>query len=351
MIKILMTFDEAYAPHAAAVITGLIRYSSVPLAFAVMHRGISEHCIKRFVDYYHKKNIHIDFIKVDFPHEIMEIIDNIESQEHLKGKYDSYLRLLAPEYIEDDEVIYLDCDIVVNGDIALMMDEINRSKLLCAVKEHDPLHKLRSFASIDDYQYPASLEEYIIRDAFFYRLKNYYKMNMSSPYFCAGIMFMNLKKWREERLLEKIITKMRETKLFISADQDVLNSVIDGDFGVLSPKWNSFVVQQGIMLNYTSSELKEAIENPIIVHMPGASKPWNKNLGGKYRRQYWDFRLDTPWPESYSFPITKRCFSVLKSSCKIVIKQILVTLRLCPERHSKNGFSSSIFADAYTHLK
>lgn len=348
MIKILLTFSETYAPHAAAVITGLIKHSSTPLAFTVLHRDVSEECIRKFVDFYLKMNVHIDFVRVDIPQEIIEIIDKIESQGHLKGMYDPYLRLFACQYVLDDEVVYLDCDIVVNGDISKMLDEVDHSKFICAVKEHDPMHKMNKFSSLDKFQRPISLEEYMIRDAYFFRLKNYYHMNMTSSYFCDGVMYMNLKKWRDEKLLDRIISRMKETTLFVSADQDVLNSVIDGDYGVLSPKWNSFVTSQGIMLNYTTSELEEAVYHPMIVHMPGVAKPWNKNMGGKYREIYWEYRKETPWPESYRYPwykryafFTKRVYNKLVRTLAKILLSILIIGR------EKEESASSIFAKAY----
>ncbi len=42
---ILLSFNEAYAAHAAAVITGLIRHSSQNLSIFVLHQGLKEETI------------------------------------------------------------------------------------------------------------------------------------------------------------------------------------------------------------------------------------------------------------------------------------------------------------------
>ena len=36
-MKILLTFNESYAPHAAAVITGLIEHASGPLSISILY--------------------------------------------------------------------------------------------------------------------------------------------------------------------------------------------------------------------------------------------------------------------------------------------------------------------------
>lgn len=301
-MKILLTFNDSFAPHGAAVITELLRFASKPIGIVVLYSEMADKTITKFRDYYTEKLESLEFYKVDVDGILATKFKNIKSQPHLYGKIEPYLRLFAPMYIKDDEVIYLDCDILVKGDIYEMLKEVDYNCCVSGVQEHDPKHKNHNYGKLDEFTMPRSLENYFYRDAFFYRLKKYYGMNDDAAYMCDGIMHMNLKKWREEKLIDKIKERLEKSELFYSADQDVLNSVINGKFGVLSPKWNTIVNGAGIMANYSSTQYKEAIESPMIIHMPGPSKPWIKGLKGANVEEYWKNRKDTPWPERNEIP-------------------------------------------------
>ncbi len=344
-MKILLTFNESYAPHAASVITGLLKYSSVPLSLVVLYSEMKNDSISKFKDYYKNRLQSIDFIKVDIHGEIAEKFKRIKSQFHLSGRIEPYLRLFAPLYIEDDEVIYLDCDIVVLGDINEILDEVNYDCCVSGVREHDPMHKLMNYSNLDKYTEPYSYKNYMIMDAHYYRLKRFYGMKCSSSYMCDGIMHMNLKKWRKENLFEKLMKRLNTTDYFLSADQDLLNSVIDGEFGVLKPAWNTIVNGSGIMSNYSSEEFREAFLAPKIVHMPGIYKPWNKRLGGPYRKIYWEYRMDTPWPEKFELPICKYLFMKLKKYIKCGIVHVFIFISRINRTFKKEP--DNIFLDSF----
>ncbi len=296
-MKILLCFNESFAPHAAAVITGLIKHSSKKLSFAIFYTEMEGLTIDKFETYYQTSVESIEFYKIDINSDLAIKFKSINSQEHLSGKIEPYLRLFAPLYLQDDEVVYLDCDIIIKGDITKMLDEVDRRYCVCGVNEHDPLHKMRDFGLLDEYTTPKSFEDYFYRDAFFYRLKHYYGMSKDSKYMNDGIMFMNLKKWREDDLLSKMMKKIDETDLFYSADQDLLNSVIDGEYGVLSPKWNSVANFVGITSNYTSDQLKVSNISPCIIHTVGPRKAWIKGTNKSIAKEYWECRKNSPWPD------------------------------------------------------
>lgn len=294
-MKILLTFNESFAPHGAAVISGLLKYASKPISVAILYTDMRAETISSLKEYYDNRLESIEFHKVDVNSKLALKFRNIISQPHLSGKIETYLRLFATQYLNDDEVIYLDCDIVVKDDVYKMLDEVDYNSFVSGVREYDPKHYYLDFGNLDAFTKP-SYEEYFYRNAFFMRTLKYYKMSNDSSYLCCGIMHLNLKKWREENLVEKLMRKIDETNLFFCADQDVMNSVIDGHFGVVSPRWNTIVAYSGVMANYTSEQYKEARENPAIVHLPGSSKPWLKGAKGKYVDEYWELRKDTPWP-------------------------------------------------------
>ena len=297
-MKILLSFNDAYAPHAASVVTGLIKNSSQKLSVVVLYYSLKAETIEKFVTYYEKRLASIEFIKVEIEPELAERLKSIRSPMYLQGRIEPWLRLFASSYIHDDYVIWLDCDTVVTGDICKILDEVNNQYFISACKEYDPLYKnnLRDLKQLDKWVLPDNLENCMIADAHFYRLYNYYGIPYNMPYFCSGVMYMNLKKWREENFESKLIKKIYEIDYFFAVDQDVLNSVLKGQFGVLSPQWNVMESTRKSLTNYDSKQIEDSLVSPSIVHLGGGGKPWNEYFGGIYRKLYWDYRLDTPWP-------------------------------------------------------
>lgn len=323
-MKILLTFNETYAPHAAAVITGLIKHSSKPLSIAVLYTTLEDDTINKFKQYYVNRLESIEFHKVELEGEFVESLLNVRGQKHLKGKIETYLRLFAPLYIDDDDIIYLDCDIVVNGDVTEMIDEVDHRFYISAVKEYDPAYKYKDLNNTDKWNAPGSLYSVFVRDAMFTRFRRFCHQSVDVPYFCAGIMYLNLKKWKEDNLIGKMMDAIQKYKSFYFADQDIVNCVTEGKFGVLHPKWDSFVTNFGFTSGYSSKELEEAATNPAIVHMAGEYKPWTKGVGGKYRELYWQYRMDTPWPESYKMTVIEKAARKLVAKLQGVKRRLLL---------------------------
>ena len=263
-MKVLLSFNEAYAPHGAAVITGLIRHSSQKLSIVVLYHELSEETIQKFTSFYSAQLETIEFIKVTVSPELEKRLKEIRSSFYLKGNIETWLRIFASSYIQDDYVVWLDCDIVVTGDICKILEEVDNQYFVSACKEYDPLYTMRDldhteeWASLDDWRYQ------MIYDAHYFRTYEYYDIPYHVPYFCAGIMYMNLKKWREEHLESQLLEKIYEYDYIFALDQDVLNSVIKGRFGVISPKWNTLAARPAL----TSGTVLNRVEKSSMLPAP-----------------------------------------------------------------------------------
>ena len=99
------------------------------------------------------------------------------------------------------------------------------------------------------------------------------RLSMSNnKYFNAGVMIANLNYWKKEKLTYKsldLIDKIKEKAKFW--DQDILNSIIDGEYLSLDKN-----------LNFrTGGKYKKRNKNDIIfIHYSGKSKPWD--VGGVF---------------------------------------------------------------------
>ena len=123
------------------------------------------------------------------------------------------LRLLLPELLpEQDKILYLDCDIVVRQDIAILWNETQLGdNYLAAVFE-------------------AAIEGQAER----------FRALGCDParYFNSGFLLMNLAQMREEKVSERLLEACRVPYLEFP-DQDALNQVCQGRVLPLSPLYNS----------------------------------------------------------------------------------------------------------------
>lgn len=158
----------------------------------------------------------------------------------------TYYRLLAPYLIADAKVIYLDSDLIVTRDL----DELWQTNL----KGHAVAASLNVGIPTRGQEIPYWQEQGLQPDL---------------PYFNAGVLLMNLEKWREHNLTEAVLENIRKYEgSYEFADQDGLNAVLQTDWVELHRRWNAQVSND-------SFELTSLNPNEVgIVHYTGAFKPW-----------------------------------------------------------------------------
>lgn len=131
-------------------------------------------------------------------------------------------------------------------------------------------------------------------------------MQDDSPYVNAGVMLINLKKWREVDVPKKVVDMLVWYGGKVAyEDQGILNAVLEPNILLLHPKYNclsSFVCfDYKRMLMYRkpvscfSEEMyDEAVNSPVIVHYSNnlflTSRPWFSNCEHKYKDIYMKYR-------------------------------------------------------------
>lgn len=208
-----------------------------------------------------------------------EIFNNIKINLHFSAS--NYYRLLAADLIEEDQVLYLDSDTLIIGDIA-------------------PLWQ------VDLKGYPvAAVDDLIFRD--FHRLD----LQESLGYFNSGVMMLNLKIWRELDLGNKVLAYIfSNPKKIIYADQCGLNGVLNGNWLRLDLKWNLQAAlfqkeYKNLILSWNKKfDLEAANQNPLIIHFSGPRKPWQFRSRHPYKRLYWKYLNQTPFARRFSEDFT-----------------------------------------------
>lgn len=182
-----------------------------------------------------------------------------------------YYRLLIASLIDEKKLLYLDCDMIINGSIRPLYDQEFGDAYVCAIEDpgFDRHRQLR--------------------------------MDPSARYFNSGMMLINLAKWKETHLQERVIEFIENNPDAIwFPDQCGLNSIINGQWKKVPLKYNqqSSIFSEGFDEQFdcfSPEELREARTNPVIIHYTSGSKPWHFRNAHPYKSLYWKYLKMTPW--------------------------------------------------------
>lgn len=189
-----------------------------------------------------------------------------------------YFQDILPRYV--DKILLLEGDSIVTGDLSEYFD-----------------------LPLDDY-YLAAADDFQSR---WYKRK--LGMQDKSVYFNSGIMLFNLKKWREDRITEKISRLIKEgNKKFFYEVQDEMNVLFENKVLILPPRFNCttavFLFEYKDMLLYrrpstrcTEKEYSKGREKPLIVHFTKnqiiQSRPWIERCVHPYNDYYISIKKQT----------------------------------------------------------
>jgi lipopolysaccharide biosynthesis glycosyltransferase len=288
-LSIVYSSDNNYAQHVGVSIISLFEnnkeFDEIKVYLIDNHISPSnKNKLNTICEAYNRKIRFIEFS--DFSSKIkLNIGDSISIS--------SYARLFIPSMLGDEvnKVIYLDCDSIINSSI---------KDLWCMdISEH-------YVAGVCDTVSPET------------KLK--VNMGAQHPYLNAGMLLINLKKWREDRVEEKFINFIDSFngKVF-HHDQGTINGVLNSKFLILHPKYNCMTIFftmnreelmqfYGIKDYYSEMELNEAINNPIFIHYTPAfvNRPWVRGCRHPLVSHYKQYLNMTPWKETELYKDQRR---------------------------------------------
>jgi len=186
--------------------------------------------------------------------------------------YRVFLDRILPADIE--KVLYLDCDLIVNGSIMPLWAEDISAVSLGAV---DDMWSARP-ESYERLGYPSE-----------------------SGYFNAGVLLMNLQKLRRDNFAARAIEFLKKNAdRLVFYDQDVLNALLHDDKKLLPLRWN---VQDGFLRRRRISRMRadslavidEELTQSAIIHYTGSKKPWHYKSQHPWRSLYFKYLDLTPY--------------------------------------------------------
>jgi lipopolysaccharide biosynthesis glycosyltransferase len=280
-MNVVFATDRGYLQHLAVALASLLEKNN-GMNIYIINNDISGADWKKLQKLFAGKNSHLIDSKIDDCR-----IESLIIHSHFTKA--NYYRLFIPDIVKGDRALYLDADVIVTQRIDDLYN-IDISNTFLAAVDNPGI-------------YP-----------------NHHDLEMkcSAKYFNSGVMLINLEYWRAYNIKEKVIDFVkRKPEVIRFVDQDGLNSVINGNWLELHPKYNMHTIFT--CAGYAvDSTIREAINNPIIIHYTSSSKPWHFGNNHPYKRLYWKYLRITP----YKFAVPSKPFSILNlDNLKMMIPQ------------------------------
>lgn len=157
-----------------------------------------------------------------------------------KKDYIFLYRLFISDYIKEDKIIYMDCDIIINWDLS----------------------ELYSIDLLDNVVW--AVKDWINRSLYWpFKLKSFFN---------SWVLLINLKKWNQENIGHKVLKLLNDhrNEFPMWQDQDWLNHILQDKRLPISPQWNWIAINtfSNVWTPYTKKEFHEA-KHPIIIHYAG----------------------------------------------------------------------------------
>ncbi len=259
-IPIFFSTDDYYAPFLDVAITSLIDNASKEYKYRiiVLNTGLDKSNIEK-IKRNENGNFTIDF--VDISKQVESIKNRLKNVYHFSvvTYYRLFIASLFPQY---DKIIYLDCDLVVLGDISKLYFKDLGDNVIAACDE----------------QFVQSTKEF----------REYAKVCIGvdpDKYINAGVLVINLEEFRKCKIEDKFIDLITNYDFdVLDPDQAYLNYLCYGKILILPSGWNK-------------ESLPFACEGKLnIAHFALYKKPWQYDdvINGEY---FWKYADKSPYYE------------------------------------------------------
>lgn len=307
-IPVVFSSSNSFAPYLGVALKSMMNTISQESNYdiIVLEKNIKDEEKRKLMSICEDKaNVSLRFINTK------SIVSNINFYVPTKDlSEETYYTVLVPWILRNyDKALVLDCDIIINHDVALLYNTDLCDLYIGAVKEIVYLGFLNNpILNAND-----SLTEY-----------TEIKLGLKNPYdyFNAGVLLMNLSKFRENYSMETFLN-MIDKNQFSIVEQDLLNSVCAGKVLFLDYSWNfmsclsepSAIDEKLSPSDTTIPNLKlapeneillyeEASQHPYIYHYLTRLKPW-KCPYLKYADIWWKIARTTVYYETFIYQLSQ----------------------------------------------
>ncbi|ALT69301.1 glycosyltransferase family 8 protein [Methanobrevibacter millerae] len=237
----------------------------------ILSDGITNKNINKIKDVVNEYECSLHFIKTKNIEDLNFHIASLDRDNIIS--FTTYSRLFISSLLpkDIDKILYLDCDSLIVDSLKQLWDE-----------------------DISDYYCAGVL------DCCNTTIQEMLGYSKEDKYVNAGVLLINLKKWRENNVEEKFIEFIKDNQnRFYQHDQGVINVIFKDKIKIISPKYNLqryfqympyFVSRKFCCIEheyYSKEIMDDARKNPIFLHFCAADvfRPW-KNPDHPYAELY-----------------------------------------------------------------
>lgn len=280
MMNIIYAANDAYAKYLGISMLSLFDNNQHldEITVYVLAQNISSNNI------HHLKSIADQYNRILYFIDIAEFDQLIPCSFHTSGYNPIVLsRLFLCRYLPlgVERVLYLDCDIIVNGSLKELESISFGNDLVAAVPELNM---------------PADKKALI-------------EMQKNETYYNAGVLLINLSLWRLENMEAIFMEYYRSKKgQLLYNDQDIINHCCKDRILCLNHTYNlstnlfyfpRYFVKK-LQPAYDTSDANNyshILTSPIIIHYMGDERPWIAGNHNKYRKHYEHYFKRSPWKD------------------------------------------------------
>ena len=248
VIPVVFACNENYAPYAGVAIQSVLENTGPGRFYRVyvLHTGLMDDTI-RLLESIKAPQLTVHCLNVE------PLIESKNAELRVGGYFskEAYYRLLIPEILNAySQVIYLDCDLVVNRDIADILPPDMEDKLFGAVREQPDRPALKYIS-----------EQLCLK---------------AENYFNSGVLVFNIGRWNAEYTTEKCFAyiKAAQPEQLWFVDQDVLNVVCRDRVLYLDEAWNCYraaLLSPDPLFQPYAERMGKGF---YVLHFNTALKPW-----------------------------------------------------------------------------
>lgn len=243
-INLFFAVDDNYCPFLSTTFYSILKNASKDYEynFYVLHNGLKQTSKDKVNQEILKqeKNINASLTFVDVTEKLEILAEKLFTRDYYSKT--TYYRLFIPNMFPNlDKALYLDCDIIVNGDISELYNTNLENNLVGAIPDMAV-------------QNTPVFIEYVEKAL---GIK-------ADRYFNAGILLMNLKEMRNSDFENKFIDLLGKYKFTVAQDQDYLNTLTKDRVVYVDYSWNVQPVPNNIC----------PTEKRNLIHYNMLWKPW-----------------------------------------------------------------------------
>lgn len=256
-IAICLSSDNNYAQHLGVTLVSILENKSAEdiIIVYVLDGGISIENKNKILNLKSEYEFEIKFIDID-----KKIFKNFPVGKKNHVTLATYYRLLLADICpNEDKLLYLDVDLIIKTSLKDLFETDITDKY---------------FAGVSDCEETVNAQRL--------GLKNYCN---------AGVILLNLKKWREDNITELFFTWMQqnEDKILLH-DQDIINSTLQDRILKLDKCWNVQISKYD-----SSKEFVKLLPKAKIIHYVGKHKPWHTDFKQYAKNEYFKYLKLTDW--------------------------------------------------------